>query len=101
MRFNTPIYFQKIDKPGGYNQRTGNYDDDTIIEVKKYADVTSAGIETLKLMYGDIKQGSLVIRLQNHYKEPFDYIRIGDKQYKQEHKQPLRVKQTFIVSEVP
>jgi len=99
MRYDTPVYFQKI-KPGEYNKQTGDYDDDTVIEVQKYADVTSAGIETLKLVYGDIKQGSLVIRLQNQYKEPFDYIRVGDKRYKKDFERPLRVKQIFIVSEV-
>ena len=56
MRFDTPVYFQTI-KKGAYNADTGNYEPDTVTEVKKYASVTDSGINTLNLIYGDIKEG--------------------------------------------
>ena len=103
MRYDTPIYFQRV-KPGKYETTTGNYGEDVITEEKRYASITSTGIATLNLVYGELKQGSLTIRLQNHYKTPFDRIRIGDgenaKYYRVSVSRPLRVKQVFIVSEV-
>ena len=98
MRFNTPIYFQTV--TAKYDASTGDYGEDEIAEVKRYASVTSAGDEVLKLMYGELKQGCLVIRLQNQYKAPFDRIRIGDKLYSTDKTRQLSVKHIFIVSEV-
>lgn len=96
MRYNTPIFFQSI-KPGEYDTTTGNYGDDAISEVKKYASVTDTGAETLHLVYGAIKQGSFTIRLQQPYKKPFDRIRLGEKLYQVDFARKSRV---FVVSEV-
>ncbi len=100
MRFNTPIYFQ-LTKPGEYDPNTGNYEDDSFVETLRFASVTNSGIETLNLLYGELKQGTLTIRLQNHYEEPFDRIRIGDKVYRVDMSRKLNTKHSFIVSEVP
>ena len=99
MRYDTPVFFQRV-QPGEYDQKTGDYGPDTITETKKYASVTSSGVNTLQLVYGEIRQGSLVVRLQQHYKEPFDRIRIGEKLYKADLSRPLRNGHTFVVSEV-
>lgn len=99
MRYDTPIFFQKITQ-GEYDPRRGDYAPDTVEETKVYADVTSAGTDTLKLVYGDIKQDALVIRLQNHYNGTFNRIRVGDKQYRVDFSRKLRVKQVYVVSEV-
>lgn len=99
MRYDTPIYFQLITQ-GDYDSCCGDYAPDTIEESEVYADVTSAGTDMLKLVYGDIRQDALVIRLQNHYSNTFNRIRIGDKQYRVDFSRKLRVKQIFIVSEV-
>lgn len=96
MRYDTPIYLQTV-KPGEYNENTGDYNDDVIAEVKKYADITDSGVETLKLIYGELKQGSLTIRLQQPYKRDFNRIRIGDKLYNVDF---ARQQKVFIVSEV-
>lgn len=97
MRYDKPIYFQSV-KPGAYDETTGNYAEDTVTEVKRFASVTDSGLETLRLVYGEIKQGSLVIRLQVPYLAAFDKIRIGNKAYKVDvAKLGCRV---FIVSEV-
>lgn len=98
MRFDTPVYFQTIEST--YDPATGNYGEDTITEVKKNASVSDTGDEVLRLIYGELKQDSLVIRLQNHYTAPFDRIRIGNKKYAVDKARRLRVKHVFIVSEV-
>ena len=99
MRTDTPVYFQTIHE-GEYDPSTGNYLPDAVTEVERYASVTSAKIETLNMVYGNIKQDALVVRLQQHYTEPFSYIRIDDKRYHVDYSRPLRTKQTYIVSEV-
>ncbi len=99
MRFDEPVYFQTLRK-GEYDSATGNYAPDYTEEEKRYGNVTSAGTEMLHFVYGEIKQGALVIRLQNHYRKPFDRIRIDEKLYKVDYERTLRVKQVFVVSEV-
>ena len=98
MRFDTAIYFQRIKTE--YDASTGNHVETVVSEVKRFASVTTAGAETLNLIYGEVKQGSFVVRLQNHYTEPFDRIRIGNKLYRADTEKRLRCKQVFIVSEV-
>lgn len=100
MRFDTPIYFQTV-KAGVYDTSTGNHGEDIIIEEKREAAVTSAGDETLNILYGTIKQDALIVRLQNHYDKPFNRIRIGKKAYQVDKARRLRAKHVFIVSEVP
>lgn len=101
MRYNTPIYFETR-KKGAYNSTTGNYDPETCEAVKRYAAITETGTEALKLIYGDIKQGALTIRLQRPYKAAFDRVRIGEcKSAKYYHVDRARLaKRVFIVSEV-
>ena len=97
MRFDTPIYFQSVIN-GSYNENTGNYEEDELVEVRVYASISSSDIATLQAIYGEIKQGSFVLKVQRPYTKPFDNIRIGEKVYKADHiKSKNRV---FIVSEV-
>ncbi len=99
MRYDTPIYFQTLTQ-GKYDPATGNYDEDSVSEEKKNASVMDTGTETMKIVYGDIKEGSLSIQLQNHYDKPFDQIRVGEKRYKVDFSRKLRIKQIYVVSEV-
>lgn len=97
MRFDTPVYFQRI-TAGEYDKNTGNYGEDTITEEKRFASVTDTGNSTLSLLYGEIREGSMIARIQRPYNEPFDRIRIGEKVYRCD---LCRRKKVFIVSEVP
>ena len=99
MRTDTPIYFQTV-KEGGYDKETGNHKPETVTEVKQWASVTDSGLETMQLVYGGFKQGSKIIRLLNHYDEPFDRIRIGLKKSRVDRSRKLRAKHTSVVSEV-
>lgn len=98
MRFDTPVYFQRIKSE--FDSATGDYGISILEEEKRFASVTASSMETLNLVYGELKQGSLTVRLQNHYSKPFDRIRIGEKLYRVDSARPLRIKFTFVVSEV-
>lgn len=99
MRYDVPVFFQKLTQ-GGYDSATGNYEDDTVDEEMRRAAVIDTGANTMKIVYGDVKEGSLTIQLQNHYNKPFDQIRIEKTVYKVDFSRKLRRKQTFVVSEV-
>ena len=99
MRYDTPVYFQKI-TTGEYDPKTGNYVDDTVAETLRYASVMNTGEDRLKLIYDGPKQGSLTIQLQTHYSESFDRIRVGEEVYRVDFSRKLRTKHTFVVSEV-
>ena len=105
MRLDCPVYFQRIIS-GAYVTDSatsgvfGDYSEDEVTEIEQWASVTDAGISTLQLVYGDIKQSAKVVRLQMHYDKPFDYIRIGTKRYRVDTQRKLRTKHIFIVSEV-
>lgn len=99
MRYDTPVYFQKVTS-GEYDPKTGNCADDTVVETMRYASVMNTGEEQLKLVYDGPKQGSLTIQLQTHYTEPFDRIRVGEKVYSVDFSRELRVKHVFVVAEV-
>lgn len=99
MRGDTEVFFQSI-TPGEYDKATGDYKEDTVREEKRHASVTDTGTETMNLVYGSIKQGSKTVRLQTHYKKPFDRIRIGNALYRVDFERKLRTKHVFVVSEV-
>lgn len=99
MRYDTPVYFRLTNR-GEYDKSTGDYADGTVTETMRMASVTSAGVDTLNVVYGEIRQGSLLVRLNAHYSKPFDHIRIGEKVYRVDFSRKLRTKQSFIVSEV-
>lgn len=98
MRYDKAIFFQHV--TDAYNADTGNYDAESIKEDKKYASVTDSGVETMRIVYGGVKQGSLTLRLLAPYTKPFDRIRVGDKAYNVDFSRTLRQKQVFVVSEV-
>lgn len=103
MRYDTPIYFVKKGVPV-YNPQTGDYSDGETTEEKIYASVTDTAQDTLLIVYGQIRQGSLTIRLQNHYTNAFDNIVIKEGRYAGTYavdkRRRLRTKEVFVVSEV-
>lgn len=99
MRYDTPVYFQKRTQ-GAYDAATGNYGADTVEETKRYASVYDTRTETMRLVYGGIRQGSLTVHLQNHYDGVFDRIRVGEKVYSVDFSRRFRTKQSFVASEV-
>lgn len=98
MRFDTQIFFQRIVQ-GELDVNTGNYPE-TVTETKKWACKTDVGAQTQHIVFGELREGSLILRLQQPYNEPFDRIRVGDKVYAVDKERKLRFKQVFIVHEV-
>lgn len=96
MRYDTPVFFQRIEA-GAYNPDTGNYEADAVHEARKWSNVTDSGVETLHLLYGELRQGILTIRLQRPYTESFGRIRIGSRTYKVDFSRGGKI---FVASEV-
>lgn len=99
MRFDTQVYFQRA-VAGAYDATSGDYAEGAVTETVRWASVTDSTAQTLQLVYGTLREGSLTIRLQRHYDAPFDCIRVGDKRYRVDLTRKLRHMQTFVVSEV-
>lgn len=99
MRFDTPIYFRRV-IAGAYDADSGDYASDDVEEVKRFASVTNSGTDTMRLIYGELKQGAVTVRIQGRYIEPFDSIRIGERIYKADMVRELPRLQTFVLSEV-
>jgi hypothetical protein len=98
MRYDKTVYFQKVETQ--YNKETGDYEVTETTETKRQAAITQTGIKTIMMVYQQIPEESLTVRIQNHYMDDFDYIRIGDTQYKVDRRLDLPVRQVFVVSEV-
>lgn len=99
MRYDTPVYMQSITN-GEYDPKTGNYGKEQVKETLLLASVMDTKAELLTLVYGGIRQGSLMVQVQNHAGKKVDRIRIGEKLYRIDYERRLRTKQTFVVSEV-
>lgn len=99
MRYDTPILFRRL-VTGAYDADTGDYADDTYADTKVYGSVMDTNTQTMNLVYGSIKQGSLTVHVQNHIDVPFDQLIINGKKYRVDYSRRLRTKQSFIVSEV-
>ena len=99
MRYDTPVYFV-VDKGDTYNPETGDYDEGRDVKTLRMASVMDTSAKMLNLVYGQLREGSLTVQLQNHYEKPFDRIEVGGTAYKVDYQRKLRNKQTYIVSEV-
>lgn len=99
MRYDTQVYFQRA-VPGEYDETTGDYNEDSVEETMKLASVVNTDVETIRLLYGTIKQDVWTISLQRCYTASYDRIRIGDKLYHVDRDTKLRTKQVLIVSGV-
>lgn len=99
MRFDTPVIFVR-ETGDVYNYNTGDYTAGKEETKLVYADVTDAKAETVRLLFGEIPQGMLVVRIKGRHDEPFGILRIGDRDYRVEYKRTLRRLQVFYVVEV-
>ena len=99
MRYDTPIYFEKL-SPGVYDETVGDYGAPMIAEERRLASVVNTSEKQMHLIYGGIREGSKIISLLNAYDEVFDRIRIGSKLYTVDRRISLRTKQAFVCSEI-
>ncbi len=110
MRCDTKVYFvtdgarTMVTDPEDSNY--GNYTAGKPSEAGMLADVTDTQTKTQMLVYGAIREGSKTVRLNEQYREPFDHIRIVDRDtgesalYDVDAKRILRRRSTFICHEV-
>ncbi len=98
MRYDKQVYFVK-EGTKTYDPNTGDYTVSKPIKTMKWANISDAGTETLKILFGEIKQGTKIIRLKNNYKEPFDYIEIDGEKYTSTLKREYRMGCAFYVGE--
>lgn len=96
MRYNKPVYFQKLVK-GKYNSDTGNYENDYIDETLQFSSIMDTKTENQKMLYGKPKQGSYTISLHNPYLSDYDSIRIKNRSYQVDY---ARNNKIFMVSEM-
>lgn len=99
MRYDTPVHFELL-RQGDYDPNTGDYLPPKVESTVRFAAVSAANTEVVRLIYGQVRQGILSIHLQNHFNAPFDRIRVRNKLYHVDFSRELRFKQTFIASEV-
>lgn len=99
MRYDKPIYFQKV-LSGEYDANTGDYGADSVEETREYASIMDTGTETMNVVYGTLKQGSKTVQLLRPHTKPFDFIRIGNRRYQVDFSRETSTKQIFVVSEV-
>lgn len=99
MRYDTPIYFEKL-SPGVYDETVGDYGEPVVVSAKRLASVVNTSEKQMHLIYGGIREGSKTISLLNAYGEVFDRIRVGSKLYTVDRRISLRTKQAFVCSEI-
>ena len=64
-----------------YDPVTGDYITSEPITVTKWANVSDANGEIVNMRYGTLKQTAKVIRLNEVYKDSFDYILVGEPKF--------------------
>lgn len=97
MRYDTSVSFVRMQRT--YQPATGNYDEEPVREIR-FAAVMDTRTETMDLVYGGFRKGSLTVQLQDHYDEPFDFIEYNGRRYRVDAERALRTKHVFVVSEV-
>ena len=98
MRYDKKIYFVKQGKEV-YDPSTGDYIASASSETPKWANVSDMSNERITFLFGGVTVGAYVIRIQNHYDVPFDYLSFGGKDYNVKRNRKLRRGHTFEVSE--
>ena len=96
MRYDTAVAFQTIDLVYKSN---GDYEESVSEEHIEYGSVTDTDVQTMQLVYGGIKQGSITLHLQNKVDYPYDRIVIDGTPYVVDQLINLRVKQAYVLSE--
>lgn len=99
MRFDKEVIFIKKGEKV-YDRNTGDYNTGEPVRTPVLASVNDTGINTLNIVYGNVKQDSITVTLQNHYEDAFDLIEFEGRPYRVDRRIRLRVKDSFVCSEV-
>ena len=97
MRYDKKVYF--VTEGEEYNYDTGNYEPVELVKHEAWANVSDTGTERMRLIYGNLKQGAITVRIQGKYDEAFDYIQVDGKKYNVDAFRTFRNDQAFNLSE--
>ena len=80
MRYDKPLYFvSNVDKH--YDAELGEWVQGQTSRVKKYGNITSMNANRQQVIFGDVSNKRLIVRLQRVYREPYDLLEIDGKSY--------------------
>lgn len=100
MRYDEPVYMQRMVGRAVYNTATGDREGPLIAEDLYYADMTTSGVQTL-LGGGEglefLRQGGKVLRIQGELPDVYRHCRIGEKVYRIKMRRQLRRCTVYVV----
>lgn len=82
-----------------YNPKTGDYIPGLQTEVTKWANVSDLGEDRKVMLFGNIKEKTKVVRLNEVYKEPFDWIEVEGVKYVVQNPKHFRHESVFYIGE--
>lgn len=97
MRYDKKVLFQLVDSV--YDTSTGDYTEQVTSEHTEYASMVDTDMQTMQLVYGGIKQGSITMHLQNKVPYTFNRIMYEGKPYMVDQVINQRVKQAYVLSQ--
>ena len=97
MRYDKKVLFQRVTD---VYQPNGDYVSGIAEEVTDYASIVNTDFDTMRLVYGEIKQGSITLHLLNKIAFVFNQVVIDGKTYSVDQVVDQRTKQAYILSEV-
>lgn len=98
MRFDDVVYFCKEGELE-LNKQTGDYEVGIVEKQEVFANVMSLGMEQVMTVFGSLDVDAKVVRIQQKYRLPFDFIEIEGVNYNAVTNRLYRGKQTFILKE--
>lgn len=96
MRYDTKVIFQQVEEQ---YQTNGDYAETVVEQHTEYVSLVDTDIQTMHIVYGAIRQGSVTMQLQNFVGYPFNRVVINGKPYVVDQVFNMRVKQAYILSE--
>lgn len=96
MRYDKLVKFQMVNSV--YTDK-GDYEEQITSEYTEYASIVDTDFQTMAIVYGGIKQGSITLHLLNKVKYNFNRIVYEDKVYTVDQVINQRTKQAYILSQ--
>ncbi|CEN29141.1 hypothetical protein [Pseudolactococcus piscium] len=85
MRYDKPIYFvSNVGKH--YDVELGEWVQGQTSRIKKFANITAMSENRQQVIFGDVSNKRLIVRLQRVYREPYDLLEIDGKSYQVDNK---------------
>lgn len=96
MRYDKLVKFQMV---GSVYTNKGDYEEQVLNEYTEYASIVDTDFQTMAIVYGGIKQGSITLHLLNKVKYDFNRIVYEGKPYMVDQVINQRTKQAYILSQ--